>query len=650
MATLDPVEQALVRDAATLSAQPAGPIAQMADRYTPDAKDQFLGFLLGLSYDDATIVTCDGWKRSCGGVPKNSFVLIKLSPAAAAGQVAGKALILARVVEAVPTPLDAEQRQTIFNIHKVQAELDPYTNQELQWGALKASVLGTYYDAEAEIDFGSDIDSYVSPHFYEVYVPLATDLERLVNNFVAENNVPIGQLRYTETLTHSRPAVSIGVAPPDFVSNRTALFGKTRMGKSNTIKVIGDMMLRSGLNVGQIIFDLAGEYAYRNEQDNTSLYDLHQERCVRYSLRDLRQQLGAAAPRMLKVNFYEQVSLGFQIITQLWDEIQHSRPNYLQAFLNWDPCNPDEVNERFPEYGDRTRYQRAQSMYFAMLHKAGFAAPRGLQVQLHLNQAIRQALATAMNVAEVGEHQSLPQAIQVYEQLYQLSRVNRALFAANQGGPPYLDPIHESLLAMIGDNTRSGFRYVIPFGQYHDTAGGDLRAEILHHIDAGRTVIIDLANANEVIAGFYSQLVARAVLNHQVEKFASGRMGEHSVLFYFEEAHNLFRRDDKDLTSIYNRLAKEGAKFHIGMVYATQSMTTLSPDLLKNTENFFIAHLNDDREITELERRYEFKDIGLDVQRCKTRGYVRLITLSHRYALPVQIQRFGAPSAPASRN
>ena len=28
----------------------------------------------------------------------------------------------------------------------------------------------------------------------------------------------------------------------------------------------------------------------------------------------------------------------------------------------------------------------------------------------------------------------------------------------------------------------------------------------------------------------------------------------HHLLFYFEEAHNLFRADDRDLTSIYNKL------------------------------------------------------------------------------------------------
>jgi DNA helicase HerA-like ATPase len=115
-------------------------------------------------------------------------------------------------------------------------------------------------------------------------------------------------------------------------------------------------------------------------------------------------------------------------------------------------------------------------------------------------------------------------------------------------------------------------------------------------------------------------------------------------LFYFEEAHRLFERDDSNLRSIYNKLAKEGAKYRIGLVYGTQSMTTLSPDLLKNTENFFIAHLNDDREVKELVRHYEFRDVGPDVQRTRAQGYVRMITLSHRYALPVQIAKF--PSLP----
>src|SRR5947199_305776 len=65
---------------------------------------------------------------------------------------------------------------------------------------------------------------------------------------------------------------------------------------------------------------------------------------------------------------------------------------------------------------------------------------------------------------------------------------------------------------------------------------------------------------------------------------------------YLLSSPKLMKNGESDIRSIYNKLAKEGAKYSIGMLYTTQAMTTLSPDLLKNTEKFFIVHLNDDRE------------------------------------------------------
>jgi hypothetical protein len=627
--------------------------------------NNLLGFVLDMSYEWATIVTCDAWKRKCGGVPKNSFVVIRLNPAAAglnSGVVPRPALILARIIEAVATPLSSEVQQTIFTIHKVQAVVDPYTNAELQWGALKATILGTYYDDEEnDIAFGNDIDSYMSPHFYEVYVPEPDDLEMLINSFVIKQQTnSIGILRYTETQT-TKPshAVAIKVSPHDFVANRTALFGKTRMGKSNTIKVIADMMMRSEENVGQVIFDLNGEYSNVNEQDNTSIYELHMERCVRYSLNSSSQEVSAGPkPKTLKVNFLEQIELGHSIISSLYDVENSSRPNYILPLLEWEPCDQERLDQRFTEEGDRYRYLRAQSMYFAALKKAGFQMDNNSRVKLVLNKEIRQNLGqdeglrrsarmtptSTDDTPEIDDSQSLTVAVRVYELLFKLhasSRNDSKIFPpSKRTGNSYFDPIHECLLRMIGDTSVSGVQYLIPFAKYHDQGGTDVVGNIVHEVDSGKTVIIDLANADEVLSRFYSELVSKAIFRRQTHKFTQGTLGTHSVLFYFEEAHNLFRKDDNDLTSIYNRLAKEGAKNRIGMVYATQSMTTLSPDLLKNTENFFIAHLNDDREIRELTNRYEFRDIGLDVQRCKTRGYVRMITLSHRYALPVQIRKF----------
>jgi hypothetical protein len=76
----------------------------------------------------------------------------------------------------------------------------------------------------------------------------------------------------------------------------------------------------------------------------------------------------------------------------------------------------------------------------------------------------------------------------------------------------------------------------------------------------------------------------------------------HFVQLYFEEAHNLFPVDDKDLTGVYARLAKEGAKFHLGMVYSTQSPSTINRELLAQTENVFVDHLSSQHEAQALGR------------------------------------------------
>jgi hypothetical protein len=672
--TSNPINAMLDREARTAARNEAGAggiIGGMATAYVAATSERLLGFLLKMGYDELHLVTCDAWKLKCGGVPKNSFVIIKLNEDAAGlrpGTVR-QSLVLARVTESATTPVDTDIQSTIFEIHKVQAHIDPLTNVELQWGALKANILGTYYDTpEGAIAFGNDIDSFLAPHFYEVYVPTDDDLEVLINSFVADTDpLEIGRLRYTETEIMPRGRlVSVRVSPGDFVSNRTALFGKTRMGKSNTIKVILDTMLRSHRNVGQIVYDLAGEYSYPDPQTGASLYLRHRDQCSRYSLNPRRPQqdvvANVPAPAVLRANFFEQVELGHATISGLYQALEPRIPDYIQPVLTWEPVDEPQIDGRFPDMGERTRYKRARSLYFAVLEKAGFQPPTGFSVNLELKEDIRIHLAALADLSGIGSRrpnsqgvmeltssQPIGVATRIYEKLYEVWRdpANAQLFPVSQNsGKPYFEAIHQALLRMLGDSAITGAGKFTSFVRYHSPDGSDIVARIAADVNNGRTVMIDLSNANEVVATYYSELITKAVFALQVEKFSRDALGDHSVLFYFEEAHHLFRADDKDLTSIYNRLAKEGAKFHIGMVYATQSMTTLSPDLLKNTENFLIAHLNDDREIREIERRYEFTGIGLDVQRARTKGYVRMITLSHRYVLPVQIKLFRPTDEP----
>jgi DNA helicase HerA-like ATPase len=117
------------------------------------------------------------------------------------------------------------------------------------------------------------------------------------------------------------------------------------------------------------------------------------------------------------------------------------------------------------------------------------------------------------------------------------------------------------------------------------------------------------------------------------------------IQLYFEEAHNLFpRREDRDMTVIYNRLAKEGQKLRLGLNYATQEVSSISSSILKNTQNWFVSHLNNEDELREIKKYYDFEDFTESLKRTTDKGFIRMKTDSNTFIVPVQIDRFIVPA------
>jgi hypothetical protein len=63
----NPIDQELERIATQESEERLGPVAEIARKYDAVSSKRLLGFLLSLDYDELSIVTCDPWKRACGG-------------------------------------------------------------------------------------------------------------------------------------------------------------------------------------------------------------------------------------------------------------------------------------------------------------------------------------------------------------------------------------------------------------------------------------------------------------------------------------------------------------------------------------------------------------------------------------------------------
>ena len=620
-------------------------------------KMRFVGYVLELGYDTAKIITSDPYKLAVGGIPRGSF--LTMTPVSAAN--APPHFTLLRVTGVSPTPLSNQVQQTYFELHKKSMpELDRWTQSELQWGALDCDVLGMFYADPTNMQrlaFSGDVNNVVSAHRYKVFSPDEALLKVVVNGTVKpEQQFEIGRLRTMECGLSSNGGASnipVNISIRDFRGCRTAMFGKTRLGKSNVVKLIAQGILestKSDNSIGQLIFDINGEYANDNPQDgNKSIRSAYESRCQVYAL----TKRAATPSKPLRLNFYEKPESCIEIIASMLEQ-DNKMSNYVRSFANVKLPSIESIATMGPD--EKTRPIRKIQMYWAILKKAGFQADetrlrsKGLtsrntkHFDPHFNKDLRTAAYQGVrNTPPPGEPQSLDELVSELEVITQFRRENPNDPSLQSGNKAMFDADDAALLEFLSPASGSGPTILRGYMAYHASDAGDFIADILALLDAGKTVILDLGNATDQIRRYFADMLSKAVFGHQEQKFVGNNLAGHFVQLYFEEAHNLFPPESKDLTGVYARFAKEGAKFHIGMVYSTQSPSTINSELLAQTENFFVGHLSSQDETRSLSRvQIAFAGIEEDILRAKTPGYMRMLTMSHRFVIPVQAHRFEA--------
>jgi DNA helicase HerA-like ATPase len=361
------------------------------------------------------------------------------------------------------------------------------------------------------------------------------------------------------------------------------------------------------------------------------------------------------------LNFYEDASSSKQVLNSLIRQSGRSLSDYINAFLSVEL--PDiEVVEAIPNsrINEKIRAIRRLQYYWALLRKAQFSVDES-KLRRSIPSAggtsgfnpgfsatLRDAIYQNAGYPSPSDPNSLDELVRELEIVIRFKRENRSspLLATTSGNPLFEQDDNAILEILEPQPGRSGIIILLPFRIYHDQNAGNYKEDVIKLLDEGQAVILDLGNANEEVVRYFSRQLSEAVFYHQMDKFTSNTLGDHFIQVCFEEAHNLFAVNDTDeSTKIYRRFAKEGAKYHIGMVYSTQSPTTISPDLLAQTENFFVAHLASQDDVNRLARlNIAYESLKDDILQAKTVGYIRMLTNSHRFVVSMQALRFNPPA------
>ena len=613
----------------------------------------FIGRPFYFDFNKMKILSNDHWKEKVGGIPAGAFLAAIFD-----GDEDNPEAVLLRVLGPTALPTDSDVVAAMVDHYKESREvtgaagtLDSYTRYEFQFSGLECRVLGSFYrDGEGKTCFGADVDNFYGPNNYSVYKPSGRVLEYIVN-FREGDILPgspgdqrIGEIRYASSRRHSQAAsVPLYVSALDYLGKRTALFGMTRTGKSNTVKKIIEATAelsqsRAKLNeesverVGQIIFDVNGEYANPNLQDDgTAIYELYEEDVTRYSI------LEKPDFRVMKLNFYRQVLEGYGMIQA---RLRDDTANYTKAFLNVDWEEPDPHDR-----GATTRYERRLACYQAILQAAGFRVPQGHDVRFTGTQVVNNATELdprrGVTPAEAGRWFSWVWGNYESEPEFGKYKAKKKREWADDDLKNLMRFLTRKSAPGKQAAGEAGFRKLIPLRELHTPSQEkSYEEEIVQLLRDGKIVIIDLSQGAPSIQRTYSDRLCGRIFREAMDRFISNTPANY-VQMYFEEAHNLFpKKTDSDLTLIYNRIAKEGAKLGLGLAYATQEVSSISANVLKNTQNWFVSHLNNQDELREIAKYYDFEDFTDSLRRATDKGFIRMKTYSNAFIVPVQIDRF----------
>ena len=576
-----------------------------------------IGAVYTISYSNAVVAVYDYDREQAGGLPKNVFLL-------AAKPDGDESFILLRIQKEARLPAAAANDQTRQESIEDSGNQGPWADRLPDWvrdkmslHGLECSVLGTFIWEDSKYRYAEDIDNYYSVNQLMVWKPDTATLDLIVNHQHRTNDIPIarkatkiGRTRFAAAEPEHGTKVDFQINPTDIMKRRTVYFGMSRSGKSNGLKIVAESIYRLRQDdpdhrIGQIIFDLSGEYAQDNYQDGKGLHRVHetiglarQPEVATYGLIPVPWDPDR---KVMKLNFFgdpiprpwqtdqdtvsveqalDQMLAGKEIIKGI---MANETARYTTAFRDVDlAVEPNTAGNM----GAQTRYYRAILAYRTALVAAGLQPPswqpsiRGPGQYSLFSQDFIDAMKAGNNansdnqtdyhqaatiLESAGQNQftiTWDQLITVFTAISRFIDDGKSFFSTfeqtyisnSSSHESWADPRFRAVLRIF--ESRNGPRAFQVAQEQHDpNTNNDFADAVVTDLQEGKLVIIDQSAGDPDQNLAAAERVMWQIFRSQQDRFRStlaqydpaappdeSQATKGHIIVYIEEAHNLLPR------------------------------------------------------------------------------------------------------------
>lgn len=587
-------------------------------------------------------------------------------------------------------PVNINPKEAMRQSRNFNKSIDGLYKQELLFLGYRCRMLGVCHTEKDVVKYFSGVRSAPAFHTLDVVLPDPQFLRNMFksiaefsdNNGISQINFEIGHLKYgsnpddTEEYrigTDKQVGIIYNVA--NLLRKRTGIFGKSGSGKSNAVKTVIGMIAKEKPNSGILILDTNGEYSMDNDQNDGFMNIFHEagqkNKVVLFSNKTFSEstykKYGQDSISPLKFDVFKNIKPAFEIVEANLDTGE-KEPLYLTPWFAA-ISNEDDPSKVF---SDSRNPGLIYGVYYKCLLNVGMKPVDEIHLgyDLTVSKEYLNYLATLFKRAELAENKdkffdfsdleeadkaSILRSKSILHNKFDGKYICRNILSMADYAQWYVDSqMEDSSSIKPFAELLSNSRRLYELAKFHikDDSykkGTSLGDAVFDALKSNKIVILDLPSLK-------SMKIARSLSNHICSSLlakASFMFGEETqrtlfnrfeAIVVIEEAQNYLGKEELSSgNSIYERLAKEGRKFHLGLIYVTQQPSAIDMSITSQTENIIALHLSNDADCFILNK---IKD-KFDLLTCKFLKEEAAIGLAYilsepyqPFVLPCQIKRF----------